>query len=73
MEDKYYLKCDANSDIIIPFAALRPNLCFSSSILRYHFERFFLKQLKFILIKELRTVSKNVISVKTYAAVSIAD
>ena len=38
-------KCDANSNIIILFATLRPTLCFSSSIFRYHLEGFFFEQL----------------------------
>ena len=36
------LKCDAISNIIILPATLKPVLCFSSSIFRYHLECFFL-------------------------------
>ena len=42
---KVVLKRDAISNIIILSATLKPALCFSSSIFRYHFECFFLEEL----------------------------
>ena len=50
------MKRDAIWSIIILFAALRPTLCFSSSIFRHHFQCFFLEQLYAIFNKKVRAV-----------------
>ena len=61
---------DAVSSIIF-FDALRPTLCFSFSIFRYYFGCFFLERLKAYLINKKRLwLSRNRITVKTYATVS---
>ena len=61
---------DAVSSIIV-FDALRLTLCFSFSKFRYYFECFFLERLKAYLINKKRLwLSRNRITVKTYATVS---
>ena len=59
------MKCDAISNIIILFAALRLTSCFSSSIFRYHFECFFLELKSFLIKKQGLWLSRNRTLVKT--------
>ena len=59
---------DAISNIIILFAAQKPSLYFSSSIFRYHFEWFFLEELKAIFDE-----NKDCVSPKTECQFDICD
>ena len=64
------MKCDANSNIITLFTALKLTLCFSSSIFRYHFECFFLELKSFLIKNQGLWLSRKLTLVKINVSTS---